>query len=65
MNTNQIANAIFEKVFAEFIPSSRQSTEEAATQAKMLYEFFRYGTVKSIREVLENVGSARDLEHSS
>ena len=37
MNTNQqIADAIFEKVFAELIPSSKQSSEETAAQAKML-----------------------------
>ena len=66
MNTNQqIADAIFEKVFAEFIPSNTKPTvEESAAQAKMLYEFFRYSAVKTIREVLENAGNARAMEHT-
>jgi hypothetical protein len=66
LNTNQqIADAIFEKVFAELIPSSKQSSEETAAQAKMLYEFFRYGTVKSIKEVLESAGNTRSLEYTT
>jgi thermostable 8-oxoguanine DNA glycosylase len=62
--TNQaIAETIFEKVFANVIPTAKTSFEEATAQAKMLYELFRYDKVKEIREVLESAGNTRAISH--
>jgi hypothetical protein len=62
--TNQaIAETIFEKVFANVIPTAKPSFEEATAQAKMLYELFRYDKVKEIREVLESAGNTRAISH--
>jgi hypothetical protein len=64
--TNQaIAESIFERIFSNIVPSSKQTTEETILQAKMLYDLFRYDKVKEIREVLENAGQARSVEHVS